>query len=382
MKKVVIIGAGLAGATAASLLADNGYDVSIYEKRNHIGGNVYDYKDESNSFVHLYGPHIFHTNNEMVYNFLSKYTNWFLFEHKVLGQINGQLVPIPFSLKSLEMIFSKDKAKSLKKKLIEKYGEGNKVTISELRKEKDKELNDLAEFIYENVFLHYTEKQWGISPEKLGNQVTGRVPIYISYDERYFQDKYQYMPTEGFTSLVKNMLDKPNICLHLNENPLSKIEVRNNKIYFEGNDDALIIYTGSLDEFFNKKYGILDYRTLKFEFETLKQDSFQPVGVVNYPNDYDYTRISEFKKFTVLNSSSNVTTITKEYPCKYEEGMIPYYPIPLLECEEKYKKYRQEADKIINLKLIGRLAEYKYYNMDLVIQSAIDLVNELLKGEK
>ena len=379
MQKVVIVGAGFAGATAASLLADNGYDVSIYERRNHVAGNAYDYKDESESFIHMYGPHIFHTNNEEVYNFLSKYTDWFLFEHKVLGQIENKLVPIPFSLKSIEMTFSKDKARRLKEKLIKRYGDGNKVTISELRKETDKELNELAEYIYENVFLHYTEKQWGLSPDELGSQVTGRVPIYISYDERYFQDKFQFMPTEGFTKLVSNMLDKPNISLHLSEDALSKIEIKNNKIYFDGNDDVLIIYTGSLDELFSKKYGMLDYRSLRFEFETLNQSNFQPVGVVNYPNDYDYTRISEFKNFTVLNSNSNVTTITKEYPCKCEEGMIPYYPIPLRECEEKYKKYKEEADKISNLKLIGRLAEYKYYNMDLVVQSAMDLVKKMLK---
>lgn len=382
MKKVIVIGAGLAGTTISRILAENNYQVELYERREHIGGNAYDYMDESKSYVHEYGPHIFHTNIEEVYSFLSKFTEWIPYEHKVLGRIDGQLVPIPFSLKSIDMLFSEEKAKDLKKLLISKYGENTKVTISKLRETKDEELSKLADYVYNKVFLNYTKKQWNLLPEQLGPEVTGRVPVYVSYDERYFQDKFQYMPVNGYTEMFKNMLNHKNINIHLNTDVMSKIEVKDNKIFFDGNDQIIFIYTGSIDELFNYKYGVLDYRSLRFEFETLQQEKFQPVAVVNYPNDNDFTRITEFKNFTVSNSDSKVTTIVREYPCKCEKNMIPYYPIPLKECEDKYQKYLDETKNINNLYLLGRLAQYKYYNMDLVVQQAIKMANKIIEGEK
>ena len=382
MKKVVVVGAGFAGATISRKLADAGYKVDIYEKRDHIGGNAYDYLDKSNSYVHKYGPHIFHTNNDDVFDFLSKYTNWFKYEHKVLGYIDGQFVPIPFSLKSMEKLFSSEKAKELKEKLINKYGENTKVTISELKKNNNSDLSELADYVYNKVFLNYTKKQWELLPEQLGEGVTGRVPVYISYDEKYFQDKYQYMPTDGYTSLFEKMLDHENIKIHLNSDAIKMIEIKDDKIVFEGDHDSLVIFTGCIDELFDYKFGDLDYRSLKFDFENINEKSFQDAAVVNYPNDNDFTRITEFKKFTVEECESDNTTIVREYPCKYERGMIPYYPIPLKECEEKYKKYYDESKKINNLYLIGRLAEYKYYNMDLVIKSALDLAEKIITKEE
>ena len=380
MKKVVVIGAGFAGATVSRLLADNGYKIEIYEEREHIGGNAYDYIDDSKSYVHLYGPHIFHTNIEEVYEFLSKYTKWFPYEHKVLGYIDGNYVPIPFSLKSLEMNFAKEKASELKKLLVDKYGENTKVPISKLREENNEKLAELADYVYNKVFLNYTKKQWDLLPEELGDKVTGRVPVYISYDERYFQDKYQYMPKEGYTNLFKKMLDHPNITVYTNEKISKEITFKGKKALFNG-EEVILIYTGCIDDLFNHKYGDLEYRSLKFEFENKKVESFQKAAVVNYPNDNDFTRITEFKKFTKEKCKSNNTTIVKEYPCKYEKGLIPYYPIPLPRCEEKYKKYFDESKKYNNLYLIGRLAEYKYYNMDLVIKSAIDLANRIIEEE-
>ena len=379
MKKVVIIGAGFAGGTVARLLADKGYEVEIYEEREHVGGNAYDFVDESKSYVHLYGPHIFHTNIQEVYEFLSNYTDWFPYEHKVLGYIDGNFVPIPFSLKSLEMNFPKDKAAKLKKLMIEKYGDGNKVPISKLREEKDKELGELADYVYNKVFLNYTKKQWDMLPEELGDGVTGRVPVYVSYDERYFQDKYQFMPAKGYTELFNNMLNHPNIKITTNKKINDELSFEKDKILFN-NEEVILIYTGMIDELFNYKYGELEYRSLDFEFETLNKKSFQGAAVVNYPNDNKFTRITEFKKFTVENCKSNKTTIVREYPCKYEKGKIPYYPIPLQRCEDNYKKYFDESKKYKNLYLIGRLAEYKYYNMDLVIKSAMDLAEKIVSG--
>ena len=380
MQKVIVIGAGFAGATASRILAENGYKVEIYEEREHIGGNAYDYEDESKSYIHLYGPHIFHTNLEPVYKFLSKYTEWFPYEHKVLGYIDGNFVPIPFSLKSLEMNFSKKEAQKLKQMMIEKYGENTKVTISKLREENDKDLEKLADYVYNKVFLNYTKKQWDMLPEELGDKVTGRVPVYISYDERYFQDKYQYMPKKGYTNLFKNMLNHPNITVNLNKKINKEISFKKGKALFN-NEEVILIYTGCIDELFNYKFGELEYRSLRFDFENVKKESFQDAAVVNYPNDNDFTRITEFKKFTKEKCKSNNTTIVREYPCKFEKGLIPYYPIPLSRCEEKYKKYYNESLKYKNLFLIGRLAEYKYYNMDLVINSAIELSNKIVKGD-
>ena len=379
MKKVVVIGAGFAGATISRKLAEAGYNVDIYEKRDHLGGNAYDYLDKSKSYVHKYGPHIFHTNNDKVFEFLSEFTEWFKYEHKVLGFIDDKFVPIPFSLKSMEMLFDKEKAHDLKQKLIDKYGENTKVTISELRKQNSTDLSELADYVYNKVFLNYTKKQWNLLPEQLGEGVTGRVPVYISYDEKYFQDKYQFMPVDGYTKLFEKMLNHENIAVHLNCDATNMIEIKEDKIAFNGSDDVIVIFTGCIDELFNYKYGDLEYRSLKFDFENLNEKSFQDAAVVNYPNNNDFTRITEFKKFTVENCNSDNTTIVREYPCKYERGMIPYYPIPLKECEEKYKKYYDDSLNIKNLYLIGRLAEYKYYNMDLVVKSALDLAERITK---
>ena len=383
MKKIIIAGAGFAGATVARKLADAGYEVEVFERRETIGGNAYDYMDESKSYVHLYGPHIFHTSIDGVYEFLSNFTEWFEYKHKVLGYIDGEYVPIPFSLNSLNMCFEPQKAKRIEQKLIEKYGLGNKVTISELKKENDQELVELSEYVYEKVFLHYTKKQWGLLPEQLGDGVTGRVPVSISYEDGYFRDVHQYMPKYGFTELFKNMLDHKNIKVHLGVDVLDKVVVKDNHIEFDGQSDVIFIYTGCIDELFSYMYGELEYRSLKFDFDNVKTNVFQPAAVVNYPNDHDYTRISEFKRFTIegcANDADN-TTIVREYPCKYEKGMIPYYPIPLKECEAKYFKYAEHAKQFENLYLIGRLAEYKYYNMDLVVNSAMEMAEKIIRGE-
>lgn len=383
MEKIIIAGAGFAGATIARKLAEEGYSVEIFEKRPNVGGNAFDYMDSSMSYVHEYGPHIFHTNIDKVFEFLSEYTEWFKYEHKVLGYIDGQYVPIPFSLKSLEMCFPQDDAEKLKKKLIEKYGLNNKVTISQLREDNDKDLIVLSDFVYNKVFLNYTKKQWGLLPEQLGEGVTGRVPVYVSYDERYFQDKYQYMPKNGYTKLFENMLDHKNIKVNLGVDILKYLEIKDNCLEFKGDSSIKIIYTGCIDELFGFMFGELEYRSLKFDFENIKENVYQPAAVVNYPNDNTFTRISEFKNFTIecCKNDADNTTIVREYPCKHEKDMIPYYPIPLKECEEKYNKYANHAKKYKNLYLIGRLAEYKYYNMDLVINSALDMAERIIKGE-
>jgi len=368
--KISIIGAGITGITLAERFASNNSKVLIIEKRNHIGGNCYDFKDENGIIVHKYGPHIFHTSYKEVWDYLSKFTEWIPYQHKVLGFIDGKFVPIPFNLNSLYALMPLKLAEKLEEKLINNFGYNTKIPILELRKTEDKDLKFLADFIYEKVFLHYTEKQWGIKPEEIDPLVTARVPVVISHDDRYFQDKYQGIPKDGYTKMFERMLENKNIEIRLNTDFK---EIRD-KIKYD-----LLIYTGPIDEFFDYKYGKLDYRCMKIDFQILDIESYQPTAVVNYPNDYDFTRITEFKKFDVYNRSKK-TTIGIEYP-----GNSGFKAWPLLNERNKeiFKKYWQEAKKLKkkNIYFAGRLAEYKYYNMDEAVKNSLDLFNKLLYGK-
>ncbi len=386
MKKydVIVVGSGFAGATIAERLANKlGKKVLIIDKRDHIGGNMYDYVDKNGIITHKYGPHLFHTNLDNVYDYVTKFGKWFTYEHRVLGKIKDNLVPIPFNLTSLEKCFSKEKSEKLKKVLINEFGLEKKIPILELRKHSDKDINELAEFIYENVFLYYTMKQWGQTPDEIDPEVTNRVPIFISLDDRYFQDKYQIMPVGGYTKIFENMLNSENIDIKLSVDAKSIMSFLEGKIMVEGEVfKGLVIYTGEVDELFNYKYGDLPYRSLKFEFESKDVDYYQPVATVNYPTKEDkFTRITEYKHMTGENYNVNKTTIMREYPCQYEKNknMIPYYPINNEESKNIYEKYLQEANRYPNLHLIGRLSQYKYYNMDLIINEALKLFEKIEK---
>lgn len=381
----IVVGCGFAGATIAERIANElKKRVLIIEKRDHIGGNMYDYVDENGIIIHQYGPHLFHTNLENVYDYVTKFGNWFSYEHRVLGKVKENLVPIPFNLTSITESFDEEKSNKLKKILLEEFGEGKKIPILELRKHSDKDINELAEFIYENVFLYYTMKQWDQKPDEIDPAVTNRVPVYVSLDDRYFQDKYQIMPVGGYTKIFEKMLNNDNIDVKLSTNVLDVIEFRNNDIFIDNNKfEGKIIYTGAIDELFDYKFGELPYRSLKFDFETKDMEYYQPVGTVNYPTKEDkFTRITEYKHFTSENNSSNNTVIMREYPCKYEnnKGMTPYYPINNEESTNLYNKYLEEVNKYGNIYLLGRLAQYKYYNMDLIINEALSLFEELKKN--
>ena len=384
---VIVVGAGFAGSTIAERLAnESNKKILVIDKRNHIAGNMFDYVDKNGILIHKYGPHLFHTNLDNVYEYLSKFTNWFNYEHRVLGKVKENLVPIPFNLTSIEKTFSSDKAKRLKNVLLEKFELNKKIPILELKKVDNEEINKLAEFIYENVFLYYTMKQWGQTPAEIDPNVTNRVPVYLSEDDRYFQDKYQYMPDGGYTNLIGNMLKSNNIDIKLSTDATDLIKVKNDKIYINGEEYmGIVIYTGALDELLNYKYGELPYRSLDFDFEEVNKEYYQPVGTVNYPTKEDkFTRITEYKHMTMKNCKSDKTVIMREYPCQYTKdgisGNIPYYPIINDSNINLYNKYLEDVNRINNLYLLGRLAQYKYYNMDLVINEALKLY-EILKGE-
>ncbi len=382
MYDYIIVGSGIAGSVVARILAEEGNKkVLVVERRNHIGGNCYDVEDENGILIHLYGPHIFHTGNEEVRAFLSRFTEWYDFGHEVVAKVGDKLIPVPFNLNTLHMVYDEEKANYLEKKLISEYGEGSRVPIMKLRENDDPDVREIAEYVYQNVFLKYTMKQWGQKPEEISPEVTGRVPVVISYDNRYFKDKYQSVPVDGFTPMFEKMLDHPNIDVKLDTEVKDIVEFKDGKIFFEGKEfDNGMIYTGAIDELFDCKYGRLPYRSLDFKFEHYDQDSFQGHSVVNYTVSEDYTRITEFK-FLTGQKDTNGTTIVKEYPFAYtgKEGEIPYYAILDEENDKLYNKYKEDAQKFNNFHLLGRLAEYKYYNIDAMCLKAIQLAKDLLK---
>ena len=383
MEKIIIVGAGLSGATIARLYADKGHDVTVLDKREEIGGNAYDYVDVNGITVQPYGPHIFHTSDKEVFDFLSRFTEWTKYEHKVLARLRkDKLVPVPFNLDSLKMVFHPDKAKRIEKILTEEIGLVKKVSILQLKKHESKEIRDFADYVYKHIFYIYTMKQWGFRPEQLGEAVMNRVPVYVSRDDRYFTDTYQYMPKNGFTEMIAKMLCHPRIKLKLKTDAIKDIRLYDGKIYYGGIPfEGTLIYTGCLDELFDYKYGVLPYRSLKFKFQTLKQSSYQPAAVVNYTTSAKYTRISEFSKFTCEPKEN--TVIVKEFSKPFKKGKnIPYYPIPIAKNYEHYAKYEKEAKQYKNLHLLGRLANYKYINMDVAVKNAINLFNQIMVDEE
>ena len=376
----VVIGAGIAGSVVARKLAEEkNKKVLVIERRNHIGGNCYDRFDDNGILVHEYGPHIFHTDDESVREYLSRFTNWYDFRHEVVANVNGQLIPVPFNLNTLHMVYDDKKACELEKKLIEEYGEGQRVPIMTLRKNPDKEIGQIADYVYENIFLKYTMKQWGQTPEEISPEVTGRVPVVISYDNRYFKDKYQGVPDKGFTPMFEKMLDYDNIEVMTGVDCKDILTFEEDAIYLNGEKfDGDVIYTGALDELFDCRYGRLPYRSLDFKFEHYDKDSYQGHSVVNYTVSEDYTRITEFKYLTGQKDTDG-TTIIKEYPFAYtgEDGQIPYYAILNEENEKLYEKYKALTKNYKNFHLLGRLAEYKYYNIDAMTLKAMELADKI-----
>jgi len=366
MEDNLIIGSGFSGATLANLLAERGESVLIIDKKDHIGGNSYDYRDKNGIMIHKYGSHIFHTSNEKVWAFIRKFGDFNQYMHKVIAVIDGIETTIPFNFNTIYDVFPQTMAKRLEEKLLNMFEYNKKVPILEFQKQDDEDLKYLANYVYEKVFLHYTTKQWGVSPKDVDGAVTARVPVYLSKDNRYFQDKYQGIPLDGYTNIIKNMINHKNITVKL------KTDFKS----IDASKFKRIFYTGPIDEFFNYEFGQLPYRSVNFKLEEYDREFYQSNSVVNYPCNYDFTRIHEYKYY--LNDKSNKTVIAKEYSEFFELGKNErYYPIPKEENFALYNKYLEKAKELDNVYFLGRLGDYKYYDMDKAILRAIELFETL-----
>jgi UDP-galactopyranose mutase len=356
----LIVGAGFAGSVLAERLASIAdKKVLLIDKRNHIGGNTYDYYNEDGILVHKYGTHIFHTNSKDVFVYLSQFTEWRPYEHRVLASVDGQMVPIPINLNTINQLYGLN----LSAKGLKEFFEEHAIKIPQIKNSEDVVISKVGRELFEKFFLGYTRKQWGIDPKDLDASVTARLPVRFNKDNRYFTDTYQAMPLYGFTALFNNMLAHPNIHLMLNTDYKDVLNIIPHK---------KMIYTGPIDEFFEFEYGKLPYRSIDFKFQTFETEKYQETATVNFPNEHLYTRITEFKQLT--GQQHHQTTIAFEYP--NDEG-DPYYPVPKPENTELLNKYRTLIPEVPNTYFVGRLATYRYYNMDQVIAQGLALFKKL-----
>jgi UDP-galactopyranose mutase len=350
----IIVGCGFAGSVLAERLASQlNQRVLIVEKRKHIGGNAYDCYNDDGILIHPYGPHIFHTNSADVFDYLSQFTEWRQYQHRVLASVDGQQVPIPINLDTINKLYGL----SLTSFEVEKFFESVAEKVEQVKTSEDVVVSKVGRELYNKFFRNYTRKQWGLDPSELDAAVTARVPTRTNRDDRYFTDTFQAMPLHGFTRMFEKMLSHPNIKVMLNTDYREVVDVLPWKH---------MIYTGPIDEFFNCKYGKLPYRSLEFKHVTVAEEQVQPVAVINYPNDYAYTRVTEFKHLT--GQTHHKSALVYEYP--RAEG-DPYYPVPRAENAELYRKYESLAETVENVTFVGRLATYKYYNMDQVTGQAL-----------
>jgi UDP-galactopyranose mutase len=430
----LVVGAGFAGATIARELAERGnLRVALIDRRDHIGGNAYDHLDEQGVLIHAYGPHIFHTDSARVYDYLSRFTSWNGYSHLVLASIQDKLINVPFNLNSINASFAEEKAEALTKALLQAYPLGSKVGILELRQQPEQLLQELADYVYNKVFLHYTMKQWGLTPEQIDPAVTARVPVLVDYDNRYFQDSWQGLPLMGYAALFEKLLDHPNISLFLgvaaqdvlklateeaaqttqpdSTSQLNKDDTASQptqaslptqasqpaqatqttqpdlaaqkiqSIQIAGQPyTGLVIYTGALDELLDWQFGILPYRSLEFKYRHYPKPRVQAAGTINYTVSENYTRTTEYSWLT--GQKIEVSTVAEEYPQVFTDPQtqIPYYPIITEDNQAAYQRYLDLLQALPNFYVLGRLAEYRYYNIDQIVLRALELADQILAG--
>lgn len=354
----IVVGAGFSGSVVAERLASRfGQTVLVVERRNHIAGNAYDEYDDHGILVHRYGPHIFHTNSEKVFRYLSGFTEWICYEHRVLSYVDGQLVPIPINLDTINQLYGK----ALDEEGVRQFYADRRVATDRIRNSRDVIVSQVGVDLYNKFFKGYTQKQWGVTPEYLDPSVCGRIPMRTNRDPRYFTDRFQVIPKHGYTKMFQRMLSHPKIKLLLQTDFREVVDI----VSFDH-----LFFTGPIDEYFEFKHGQLPYRSLQFEFRFEPVEYKQPVATINFPNDYDFTRITEIKRITRQKHSG--TTLIYEYPTADGD---PYYPMPTVESRSIYKLYQEEASSLKKVSFLGRLGSYKYYNMDQVVAQALEIVD-------
>lgn len=365
MYDYLIVGAGFAGSVLAERLATQANKkVLIVDKRNHIAGNAYDHYDEAGILVHKYGPHIFHTNSKQVFDYLSQFTKWRNYQHRVLASVDGQLFPIPINLTTINNMYGLNLCSDELHSFFESRTEKKK----EINTSEDVVVNAVGRELYEKFFRGYTKKQWDMDPSELNASVAARIPTRVNKDDRYFTDTYQAMPLHGYTKMFEQMLSHPNINIMLNTDY---------KDIIKETTFRKLIFTGPVDEYFDHRFGKLPYRSIEFKFETYDQERFQETGTVNYPNDYAFTRITEFKYLT--GQKHHKTSVVYEYP---KADGDPYYPIPNPEYNELYRRYQELTNELEDVYFVGRLATYKYYNMDQVVAQALSTFKKISQEVK
>ena len=370
----LIIGCGLTGAVIARQLAERGKKVQIWERRKHIGGNMYDYVDAHGFLVQKYGPHTFHTQKKELYDYMRRFEAWQDYKLTCGAVWDGKYTPTPFNFTTIDVFYPPERAAALKSKLTKAFSGRETATVVEVLEHPDPDIRSYAEFLFQNDYAPYTAKQWGISPKDIDSSVLKRVPLRFSYNEGYFDDPYQMMPIHSFTRFFQNLLNHPNIEVSLNVEALERLSVREGRLFLDGAAYACpVIYSGALDELFGCVYGRLPYRSLRFEWRYEEIVSFQEAPVVAYPQETGYTRITEYKKLPVQNRPGSSYAL--EYPLPYHDGkkQEPYYPVLTEQSQRQYEKYRALARKIPNLFPCGRLGDFKYYNMDQALACALEL---------
>lgn len=374
----LIIGCGLSGAVVARHLAEQGKQVAIWERRNHIGGNMYDYVDEHGFLVQKYGPHTFHTKKKELYDYMCRFEQWQDYKLTCGAAWDGKYTPTPFNFTTIDTFYPAEKAKALKEKLGKAFAGQDTATVVEVLAHPDEDIRGYAEFLFQNDYAPYTAKQWGVSPEEIDPSVLKRVPLRFSYEVGYFDDPYQVMPQQSFTHFFRNLLDHPNIHVQLGIEALDHIKIRDDRVFLDGKLlEIPMVYTGALDELFDGAYGRLPYRSLRFEWKYDKKESLQDAPVVAYPQEAGYTRITEYKKLPF--QSGVGTSYALEYPLPYQEGaqQEPYYPVLTEQSQKQYESYRRAAEAVPNLVCCGRLADFKYYNMDQALERALRICADM-----
>lgn len=370
--KCLIVGCGLTGAVIARELAERGREVEIWERRSHIGGNMYDYVDAHGFLVQKYGPHAFHTTEKGLFEYVCRFEQWEEY-HLTCGAVwDGKYTPTPFNFKTIDTFYPPEAAARLKGKLKEAFAGRDSAAVVEVLGHPDAEIRGYAAYLFEKDYAPYTAKQWGVSPEGIDPSVLKRVPLRFSYGEGYFDDAYQAMPRHSYSRFFENLLDHPKISVKLGVEALECLAVREDRLWLDGRPvEHPVVYTGALDELFGCVYGRLPYRSLRFEWRHTEAESVQEAPVVAYPQAEGYTRITEFKKLPVQDKPGSSYAL--EYPLPYREGekLEPYYPVLTKESQAQYAKYEALAQKIPFLTCCGRLADFKYYNMDQALKRAL-----------